>query len=373
MSEMEFPKEVWARYTPEQSGFDADRFAAALALAEASDLGMGADLTVMLPDGTRHPSDCPLGPLKPRGRTSGVVVRGGRIVGEFGDIERPEVTFSVAKSYLSALAGVAWRDGLMGDVDEPVRHRIDGFDGAQNRDITWRQLLQQTSEWEGELFGLPDWIDRGRQVQGTAAARETTIGGSAAAADHRELQAPGSFWEYNDVRVNRASLALLQLFSAPLTEVLSREIMEPLGASHSWTWHGYRTSWVNVGGRDIESVSGGSHWGGGLWINTLDQARLGLLYLNRGRWRGRAILPARWIDATLEPVALNAAYGFLWWLNADGNISAVADGGAFAARGAGGHVIFVWPARETVIVLRWCADPRTVIDAFLGALKDNSG
>jgi CubicO group peptidase (beta-lactamase class C family) len=370
---MEFPGDSWSRMSPEESGFDRERFVQAMELARGSDLAIGEDLTVMMPDGTRHPNDRPLGPVKPRGRTSGVVVRSGHIVGEFGDIERAEVTFSVAKSYLSALAGIAWRDGLIDSLDEPVRSRVSGFESDQNRDITWRQLLQQTSEWEGELFGLPDWIDRGRQVSGKAAAREKTIGGSAALADRRELGRPGTFWEYNDVRVNRTALALLQLFSEPLADVLAREIMIPIGASSSWTWHGYSTSWVEVDGRDIESVSGGSHWGGGLWINTLDHARLGLLYLNLGCWQRRQVLPTAWIDATLEPVSLNPAYGLLWWLNADGNIASAADGAAFAARGAGGHIIFVWPARDIVVVLRWCADPGGVIDCVLAALKDESG
>ncbi len=367
------PGKKWATQTAALSGFDADALNSAFMTARDTDIKAGPDLSEMLPDGSRHPNDRPLGPLKSRGSPSGVVVRHGRLVGQYGGVVRPEVTFSVSKSYLSALAGIASRDGLIGDVDEPVSRSVTdgGFDSEHNRRITWRHLLQQTSEWEGELFGLPDWIDRGRQVSGPPAGREKTIGGSAGEAgkQYRSLTAPGTFWEYNDVRVNRTALALLRLFREPLPAVLRREIMDPISATDSWTWHGYRTSWVDVAGRDMESVSGGAHWGGGVWINTLDHARFGLLYLHQGQWGKRRILDEAWIAASTSPCDINPAYGYLWWLNANGSISSIADSAAFAARGAGGHIVFIWPSADIVIVLRWCADPGMVIDRILGSLN----
>ena len=71
--------------------------------------------------------------------------------------------------------------------------------------------------------------------------------------------------------------------------------MRPIGASADWSWHGYRTSSVEIDGRMIESVSGGTHWGGGMLIHAEDQARIGLLMLRRGEWNGRRILPESWI------------------------------------------------------------------------------
>ena len=76
------------------------------------------------------------------------------------------MTFSIAKSYLAVLAGVAVDRGLIRDIDEPV-HAYgldDGFESPQNRGITWRHLLQQTSEWQGTLWGKPDSIDHNRNV-----------------------------------------------------------------------------------------------------------------------------------------------------------------------------------------------------------------
>lgn len=249
--------------------------------------------------------------------------------------------------------------------------RDGGFDSKQNAPITWCHLLQQTSEWEGELFGLPDWLDRGRVVGGSdGGGGGATVGGNATG--HRELEAPGSFWEYNDVRVNRLSLALLRLFEEPLPDVLKREVMDPIGASDSWSWHGYETSTVDVDGRPIESVSGGTHWGGGLWISARDHARFGALYWNEGRAGAnkgdRQILPEGWVAETLKPCVLNPGYGFLWWLNAGSALSDVADQTAFAAKGAGGHTVFVWPEREAVIVLRWVVDAKGAIDRILETL-----
>ena len=133
--------------------------------------------------------------------------------------------------------------------------------------------------------------------------------------------------------------------------------------------HRSETSWVDVRGAQIQSVSGGAHWGGGLCISTLDQARFGLLYANDGRWLEREILSREWVGESLTPCAINPAYGFLWWLNHDHSISELADSSAFAARGAGGNIVFIWPARKIVIVLRWCADTRQVIDGVLGSLS----
>lgn len=362
------PGASWSRKRPADAGFEPGQFADALELAEASEIQVGTDLTTMMPNGTRHPNNRPLGPIKSRGGTSGVVVHQGHIVGEYGDINRPEVTFSCSKSYLSALCGIAVTDGLIGSMDDAVAERVHdgGFDSEHNRVITWRQLFQQTSEWEGEVFGIPDWIDRGRQVAGAQARLESTVGGSAEQVeDYRALSAPGTFWEYNDVRVNRASLALLQVFREPLPQVLRRRIMNPVGASDTWSWHGYRTSWVEVDGRDMEAVSGGAHWGGGVWISTLDHARFGLLYQEGGQWNGSPLLSDQWIRETTTPCELNPDYGLMFWLNTRHHLSDVAGTDAFAAMGAGGNVVFIWPEAELTIVLRWCANTKTVIDAIL--------
>ena len=297
-----------------------------------------------------------LGPIRPRGGPNGLVMRGGAVIARWGETRQVDFTFSVAKSYLGLLAGIALSDGLFRELDEPVRLTVQdgGFEGPHNGAITWRQLLQQTSEWEGTLFGKSDVVDRNRNL---------ALEGKGRKGDPRPLREPGTFWEYNDVRVNRLSLALLRLFRRPLPEVFAERIMQPIGASDEWHWHGYRTSMVDIDGRQMESVSGGSHWGGGIAIHAEDQARIGLLMLRRGEWDGQRLLLERWIEESLTPCALNPSYGLMWWLNTARKRYASATEQSFFASGAGGNITWVDPVHDLVAVMRWM-EPAAV-DGFI--------
>lgn len=346
------------RRDPAKAGFDPAALTAATEFATAHETPWPRDLRAFLESGHFEPAPANevLGRLPPRGPTNGLILRESAVVAEWGDPLQVDVTFSVAKSYLSLLAGIAFADGLIRDLDVPLRESVQdgGFESAQNAPITWRHLLQQTSEWDGELFGKADLVDRNRRL--------ATEGANTKKGQFRPLQAPGTFWEYNDVRVNRLSLSLLRLFGRPLSEVFAERIMRPIGASETWSWHGYRTSMVEVGGRMIGSVSGGSHWGGGVQIHAEDQARIGLLVLNRGRWEGRQIVPEPWIAESLTPCALNPEYGLLWWLNGTGKIPS-ASRESFFAVGAGGNRTWIDPASGVVGVMRWL-DP-TAADQFI--------
>lgn len=354
------PAGEWRRATPAAAGFDEGRLAEALRFAETHETSWPRELATALSSGRFEPPPWnePLGPLFPRGGPNGAIVRGGRLVATWGDPGRADLTFSVAKSYLAVLAGVAVAEGRIGGEHDRCAESCldDGFTSAQNRDIAWIHLLQQTSEWEGDCWGRPDLVDRNRQL-GTNAdnSRKGT---------HRPLQKPGTFWEYNDVRVNRLSRSLMQLFRQPLPEVLRERVMEPIGASAGWTWHGYRTSWETIDGREMQGVPGGTHWGGGLQISALDQARLGLLVLRRGDWGGRQVLPAEWIARMLTPCPINPSYGYLWWLNTGGRQYPSAPHASVLAFGAGYNVIWLDFEHDLVVVARWI-DERAV-DGLLG-------
>jgi CubicO group peptidase (beta-lactamase class C family) len=299
-----------------------------------------------------------LGPVRPRGGPNGLILRGGRIVAEWGNTLQIDQTFSVAKSYLSILAGLAFDRGLIRDVHEPVHRTVDdgGFVGPHNSAITWNHLLQQTSEWEGTLWEKPDLIDRNRRTRGQP--------GTAKKGTHRDLQPPGGFWEYNDVRVNRLSLALLRLWRRPLPEVFRELVMDPIGASPDWEWRGYRNSTALVDGREIESVAGGSHWGGGVFIHARDQARIGLLMQRGGIWGDKRILSSEWIARCRVPCELNSFYGYLWWLNTERRRYPSAPDGSYYALGAGGNLTWIDPDHDLVAVLRW-TDPAAA-DKFMG-------
>jgi CubicO group peptidase (beta-lactamase class C family) len=317
------------------------------ALALAHETPWPRDLRAHLESGFFEPppDNAILGPIAPRGGPNGLVIRDGAVIARWGDTRQVDQTFSVAKSYLAMLAGIAVGDGLIPDLDAPVRQLVDdgGFAG-HNAGITWRHLLQNTSEWEGTLFGKADLIDRGRNLR---------VEGQGKKGDPRPLQPPGQYWEYNDVRVNRLALALLRVFRRPLPEVFAERLMRPLGASTDWSWHGYETSWVEIDGTRMPSVSGGSHWGGGVFIHAEDQALLGQLVLADGVWQGQRLLPAGWVGACRTPCALNPSYGLLWWLNTGQAKWPSAPESCFAFSGAGGNLTWVSPEERLVVVTRW--------------------
>jgi hypothetical protein len=344
----------WERVAPAEVDLDPSALARAVEFAIEHETVWPR--TFYLPDGRYAPllewnesgpwSEV-LGPVRERGGPAGLILRHGLIVAEWGNTARPDMSFSIAKSYLAVLAGIAFDDGRIKDVDEPVCLTLDSpfFAGTHNSRITWRHLLQQSSEWSGELFGKCDQVDHFRQVGPGA---DNSMKGR-----RRELQPPGRLYEYNDVRVNLLSYCLMLLFGRPLPEVLRERVMDPIGASDGWEWLGYANSWVKVGTAWLQSVPGGSHWGGGLLMGARDHARFGLLISRKGVWRGRRILSENWIDAMLAPSPILANYGFLWWLDrateAKPNLSA----SAFYALGAGANLIWINPVQDLVVVLRW--------------------
>jgi CubicO group peptidase (beta-lactamase class C family) len=300
-----------------------------------------------------HPSDPPpwnrlLGPVHDRGPVSGAISLDGRTLATWGEPDRADLTFSIAKTYLALLAGVAHDRGLLPDVDEPVHVRVPGigFDDAHNAAVTWAQLLQQTSEWQGECFGLPDQADHFRAVT-FGKAPEGRKG------DRRTLQTPGTYWEYNDVRINQFSLALLHLFRRPLPDVFRDAIMRPLGASENWRWVGYDHAWVNIGGERMPSVPGGTHWGGGLSISANDQLKVARLFVEEGRVDGRQILSREWLARMRAPCAIAPFYGYLVWLNHERRVFPSVPASSFFAIGAGSSFTWIEPERRMAVVVRW--------------------
>jgi len=327
----------WEARAPEAVGFDPEKLAGAVKFAQTNEVDWSRDVRVQIEkDVAREPFPQIQGETKERGGPAGLIVRHGYIVAQWGDIDRVDMSFSLAKSYLSTLAGLALDRGLIKDVKDPLwKYSGDGgFDSGHNSKINWDMLLNQTSEWEGKLWDKPDMADRRKGY-------------------HRKLETPGTFWEYNDVRVNRLALSLLQVWNNPLPSVLKQEIMDPIGASDTWIWHGYRNSYVQLNGRAVQSVSGGSHWGGGLWASARDHARFGYLFLRKGNWGGRQIVSELWVRRATTPTDIAPHYGYLWWLNTARKLMPGAPESSFFALGSGGNVIWIDSDHDLVVVTRW--------------------
>ena len=333
----------WERRAPEAVGLEPAKLQAAIDLAIASESKAPRDLALNHPlSQAREPYDDPIGPFTLRGPVSGVVLRHGYVVAEWGEPKRVDMTFSVTKSFLSTVVGLAYDRGLIRDLKDRVKDYVPGelFASEHNAKISWEHLLRQTSDWQGTLWGKPDWADRPEGEPQTWIARERNE--------------PGTVYKYNDVRVNLLALAALQVWRRPLPQVLRELVMDPIGASNTWRWYGYDNSWVTLDGVSVQSVSGGGHWGGGMQISARDQARFGLLTLRRGRWKDRQLLSENWIALATAPTPPEPTYGFMnFFLNTDKKLLPSAPASAFQHLGAGSNLIYCDPENDLVIVVRW--------------------
>jgi CubicO group peptidase (beta-lactamase class C family) len=313
----------------------------------------------------KEPFGDAVGPHKTRGDQTGIIIKDGYIIAEWGEPTRVDMTFSVSKSFLSSTVGLAFDRKMIADVNDLVSPYMapvtfveeskgsdkahflnspkvhDLFESDHNKKITWDHLLRQTSDWEGTLFGKPDWADRPSDKP------EEWI--------DRKRNEPGTVFEYNDVRVNLLALAATNLWRKPLPQVLKENLMDPIGASPTWRWLGYENSWIIVDGQMMQVVSGGGHWGGGMLISARDQARFGYLTLRRGKWRDTQILSEEWVKIALLPTKARDSYGFMnWFLNSGVEKQLPsAPSSAFFHLGAGTNMIYVDPENDLVIVARW--------------------
>jgi CubicO group peptidase (beta-lactamase class C family) len=338
-----FPDSVWQIKKPAELKLNAQLIDSAVSFAIHNETKTDYDLRIAnMKAYANEPNYRIAGPMRQRGKPAGIILKNGYIVAQWGDVKRVDMTFSVTKSFLSTVAGLALDEHLIKNIDDRTNEYVwdDKFDGEHNSKITWRHLLTQSSDWSGCLFDVCDWADRPPKQGGIDDWK------------NRKLLEPGSTYEYNDVRVNLLAYSLLEVWRKPLPVVLREKIMDPIGASTTWRWYGYDNSFVNVDGVMTESVSGGGHFGGGLFINTLDQARFGLLFSRKGKWKNDQLISEQWVNAVGQPSAANKSYGLMWWTNQENRLGNVSKN-IYYANGFGGNFIVVDNEHDLVIVARW--------------------
>lgn len=360
-----YPDATWQHRTPAESGIDPQQLKDAIDFAIAGETKAPRDLVLNhYQSFGREPFGYAIGPIKERGDPTGLVIHHGYIVAEWGEPQRVDMAHSVTKSFLSSLVGIAVDRGMIRSINDMVRDYVAPiqvyspaplvnksdrlatpdllfpFETPHNRTISWDNMLRQTSDWEGTLWGKPDWADR---PEGGAAEWMT-----------RSRHRPGSVYKYNDTRVNVLALAALNVWRRPLPQVLKETIMDPIGASHTWRWFGYENSWIVLDGSLVQSVTGGGHWGGGMFINAYDMGRFGYLTLRRGKWQDRQLISRQWIDWALTPTPAEPTYGFMnFFLNTDQKLLPGAPASAFVHIGNGANMIYVDTDHDLVAVVRW--------------------
>ena len=361
-----FPtRQEWQHRKPEEVGMNADKIQEIIAYARANEAKVPRNMEVSQAQSFgKEPFGEGTGPFETRGEPSGVIVRRGYLIAEWGEPARPDMTHSVTKSFLSTVVGLAVDRGLIRSVQDTVAGYVPPielytpaqisrpaeqfgtpellrpFDTPHNRTLTWDVMLRQTSDWEGTLWGKPEWADR---PAANASEWQT-----------RPRNKPGSVYEYNDVRVNALALAATSVWRRPLPQVLREFIMDPIGASNTWRWTGYRNSWIVLDGQAVQSVSGGGHWGGGMFINAYDMARFGLLTMHKGKWNGQHLISEDWIKQATTPTPAQPTYGHMnFFLNPDHQYLPSAPVTAFVHIGNGTNMVYVDPEHDLVMVVRW--------------------
>lgn len=373
------PAHQWEQRSPASLQLNGDRISAAIELAKAGESKNPRSMEINhYRTFGKEPFGEAIGPFADRGDPTGIIVYKGYIVATWGAPSRCDMTHSVTKSFLSGVVGVAVDQGLIRNVHDTVAPYIppievftqqpvnrpaeligqpqllEPFNTPHNRTITWDDMLRQTSDWEGTLWGKPEWADRPDPDPNQWIRKRNT---------------PGTSYEYNDVRVNALALAALSVWRRPLPQVLRQYIMDPIGASNTWRWTGYRNSWIVLDGQPVQSVSGGGHWGGGMFINAYDMARFGLLTLHKGNWNGKQLLSKQWIQQALTPTTVKTDYGYMnFFLNTDKKFLPSAPVSAFAHLGNGNNVIYVDPEHDLVVVMRWIE--RNAIDGVVKAVLE---
>ena len=354
------PRGEWEHRAPAALGFDAAKLQAAIAYSVANENPSSKDVAEELTKtfGAREPNFKILGPTQTRAALSGIVIHHGYVAAEWGDVSRSDMTHSVTKTFLTTVVGLAWQRGLIRDLADhpadylPATEREKLFSGEHNAKITWEHLLRQSSDWSGTLWSVPDWADR-------------PVGATPADYPNRAMHEPGTFFKYNDVRVNLMALCALHVWRRPLPQVLREEIMDPIGASSTWRWHGYENSWVTIDGQSMQSVSGGGHLGGGMFISAWDMARFGYLFLHGGKWNGRELVSEKWIALARTPGPANATYGFAnWYLNTDRKPMPALPASAVRFVGNGSNIVYIDWEHDLVVVVRWIKNDEA-LNAFL--------
>ena len=371
------PEGNWERKTPSELGLDSTKINEAIkfAIANESKTPKNQELAQVFSFG-KEPFSDGVGPYSTRGSAAGIIIYKGYIVGSWGDIERVDQTHSVTKSFLSTVVGLASDRGMIKNITDKVYQYVppievydnevyrkpedlgkpqflEPFNTEHTMKISWDHLLRQTSDFEGTLWGKPDWADRPTDNQ-----KEWL---------NRKRNEPGSFWKYNDTRVNALALAATTVWHRPLPEVLREFVMQPIGASNTWHWTGYRNSWIVLDGKLVQSVSGGGHFGGGLFINAVDMARFGLLSLHKGKWNDKQLISEKWLDQSTTPTTANTGYGYMnYFLNTEKKLLPSAGEEVFVHMGNGTNMIYVDRKNQLVAVVRWIENAS--IDGFVSRM-----
>ena len=270
-----------------------------------------------------------------------LVLKGGKVTFEqywqTGGRDQTWLSMSVAKSFISALIGIAVDQGLIGDITEPVTDYVPELAGSAYDNVRIKDILQMSSgaSWN-EDYGDPESdINRFGRV--------FALGGSMnefAATLVPELP-PGTYNRYNSTDTQVLGMLLTKVTGRSVNDYMIEMLWHPMGAENVGYW--------------LTDAEGMEMAFGGLNITARDYAKLGEMYRMGGAFNGQQIVPADWVQASITPDAPHLmpgdnpnsdwpiGYGQQWWIP-EGDV------GEFMAIGVYNQFIYVAPESNTVIV-----------------------
>ena len=244
--------------------------------------------------------------------------------------ESTETSFSVAKSFNSAMLGRALADGLIGSIEDPITKYLPELARRDPRfaQVRIRHLVSMSSGMRYRESGTP-WGDDAKTYYAPD-LRKLGL------EDTQIVEPPGQRFHYNNFNPMLIGMILERATGKRVAHYLAETIWKPIGAEHAATWS-LDSPWS--GFEKMES---------GINARAIDFAKFGSLYLHRGLWRGQQVLPAEWVDqstryTTETDPALKYQYGW-WTFHREGL------GDYFAAMGNKGQYVFVFPRQRLVIV-----------------------
>ena len=272
--------------------------------------------------------------LTARAVTSVVVLKNGALVHESyhlgtgpGDLR---ISWSVAKSFISALIGVLLDQGVIRDIDDPVTDYAPALKGSAYDGVSLRNVLQMSSGVTFDEDYLDFWSDINKM------GRVLALGGSMdafAAGQDRRFQAPGVGFRYVSIDTHVLGMVARGATGRSVADLMTDHILRPMAPEADAYY--------------VTDSHGAAFVLGGLNLTTRDYARMGQMFLQDGMLDGRQIVPRAWVRASTVPSARTRAgevqYGYQWWMPKD------AEDGEFFARGIYGQYIYVDRARGVVI------------------------
>lgn len=241
------------------------------------------------------------------------------------------ISWSMAKSFISALMGIAVSEGYIKSIEDPVEAYAPELIGSGYEGVSIKDVLQMSTgvgfnEDYGDLYSdINRW------------GRDFSLGNSQdafAGTLEREVE-PGTLNHYVSINTHVLGMIVTRATGRTITDYMQEKLYEPLGMEYP----GY---WV-IDGKGMEMALGG------LNLTLRDFAKLSSLYLHNGDWNGEQVVPSSWVKDSITPDAPHLlpsesfGYGYQWWIT-DG------DSREFMAMGVYGQYMYINPETNTVIV-----------------------